>query len=303
MRVDLDNELSYPMKIGPIEMVPFVGGRNTYYSKTRDPEEYGSIRGIFRTGSSLSTKFYKVYDAQIEQFGLNIHRLRHIISPSVSYEFANYPSIAPDQLDPFDGVDTLDINHALTFSLENKLQTKRNDESVELLRAIISTDFPLKEDTSKGGFGIIRTDIDFRPMDRVTFYFDSTYDTQEEYLTTANFDMYVNGGEKWSVNIGKRWNRNVDDQLTTGYNYKFNPIWAFRASTRFDLRSGILKEQEYSLSRDLHGWVMDINFNETRKQGNEIWLVFTLKAFPDMAIDFGTSYNKRQAGSQSSEGD
>ena len=48
---------------------------------------------------------------------------------------------------------------------------------------------------------------------------------------------------------------------------------------------------------------MDINFNEKRKFGNEIWVVFTLKAFPDMMIDFGTSFNKRKAGSQSSEGD
>ncbi len=115
--------------------------------------------------------------------------------------------------------------------------------------------------------------------------------------------MYINGGEKWSVSIGKRWSRETDDQLTTSFNYKINPIWGFRTYTRFDLRSGILKEQEFSVRRDLHAWTMDINFNETRKQGNEIWIVFTLKAFPDMVIDFGTSFNKRKAGSQSSEGD
>ena len=35
MRVDTDNQMSYPMKIGFIEFTPFVGGRNTYYSKTK----------------------------------------------------------------------------------------------------------------------------------------------------------------------------------------------------------------------------------------------------------------------------
>ncbi len=302
MRVDSDSELSYPMKIGFIEMTPFVGGRNTYYSKANDPEKYNSIRGIFRTGASLSTRFYKVFDTKIDRHGLDINRLRHIIRPSVGYEFMSEPTLAASQLDYFDSVDSLDNAHRLTFAIENKLQTKRNNETVELLRAIISTDFKLKEDPAKGGFGTISTDIDFRPVDWITFYFDSTYDTQKEYLTTANFDLYLNGGEKWSVGIGKRWNREVDDQLTSEFNYKFNPKWALRTYTRFDLRNGILKEQEYTFTRDLHCWTMDINFNEKRNEGNEIWLVFTLKAFPDMAIDFGTSFNKRKAGSQSSGG-
>ena len=153
------------------------------------------------------------------------------------------------------------------------------------------------------GFDLINVDIDFKPADWITFYFDSQYDTRQEYLTTANFDVYVNGGDKWTASIGKRWNRDVDDQLTAGFTYKINPMWGFQTYTRFDLRNGILKEQEYKLTRDLHSWKMDINFNETRNQGNEIWIVFTLKAFPDMAIDFGTSYNKRRAGSQSSSGD
>jgi len=303
MRVDTDNALSYPMKIGFIEMTPFVGGRNTYYSKTNDPEKYGSIRGIFRTGASLSTRFYKIFDTEVERFGLDIHRLRHIVSPSVSYEFASEPTLAAGQIDSFDGIDGLDNIHNLHFSLENKLQTKRDNKTVELLRAVIGTDFHLKEHPAKGGFGTIKTDIDFKPVNWITFYFDSQYDTQEEYLTTANFDIYINGGEKWSANIEKRWNREVDDQLVTEFNYKINPKWDFRTYTRFDLRNGILKEQEYTLTRDLHCWEMDINFNETREQGNEIWVVFTLKAFPDLAIDFGTSYNKRKRGSQSSEGD
>jgi hypothetical protein len=140
-------------------------------------------------------------------------------------------------------------------------------------------------------------------VDWITFFFDTSYDTQKEYLSTANFDLYINGGSKWSVDIGKRWSREVDDQLTTAFNYKINPKWALRTYTRFDLRNGILKEQEYTVRRDLHCWTMDINFNETRRQGNEIWIVFTLKAFPDLALDFGASFNRRKTGSQSSEGE
>ena len=63
----------------------------------------------------------------------------------------------------------------------------------------------------------------------------------------------------------------------------------------------LVKEQEYTLTRDLHCWEMDINFNETRDEGSEIWLVFRLKAFPEMGFDLGTSFNRRKTGSQSGQ--
>ncbi len=303
MRLDTDSELSYPMKVGIFEMKPFLGGEHTYYSKTKDPQDYDAIRGIFRTGASLSTKFYKVFDAATDRWGLDINRLRHIVTPSASYSYNHTPTFTSNDLDSFDGVDSRDIGHSINFSLENKLQTKRNDNVVELLRAVIGTDFALKENPGKGGFNVINTDIDFRPVDRVTFYFDSAYDTREEYLTTANFDLHINAGQKWTAGIGKRWNRAVDDQVTAELSYKINPKWAIRTYNRFDLKNGIHKEQEISIRRDLHEWTMDINFNETRTKGSEIWIVFTLKAFPDFILDLGTSFNKRKAGSQSSEGE
>ena len=68
MRADMDSDLSYPMKVGFIEFAPYVGGRNTYYSKTNDPLKYNSIRGIFKTGATLSTRFYKLFDTEIEKF-------------------------------------------------------------------------------------------------------------------------------------------------------------------------------------------------------------------------------------------
>ena len=303
MRVHTESTLSYPMKIGIFEMSPFVGGRNTYYSKTKDPDQYGAIRGIFQTGANLSTRFFKVFDVHVKKFGLDINRLRHTITPQVAYAFNTLPTTTSDQLDSFDSIDSLNINHVINFGLENKLQTKRNDVSVDLLRLFIDAPFNLKEAPGKGGFNTISADIDFKPVDWVTFFFDAAYDSQKEYLSTANFDLYINGGSKWTLDIGKRWNREVDDQLTTALSYTINPKWALRSYTRFDLRGGILKEQEYTLRRDLHCWTMDINFNETRRQGDELWMVFTLKAFPDMVVDFGTSFNRRKQGSQSSEGD
>ena len=69
MRVHVDNELSYPMKVNIIEFKPFVGTAHTYYSRTKNSVKNGSIRGVFRTGASLSTKFFKVFDVETNFFG------------------------------------------------------------------------------------------------------------------------------------------------------------------------------------------------------------------------------------------
>jgi len=299
-RIDSESILSYPMKVGFVEFKPFVGGRNTYYSRTTDPEKYNSIRGLFTTGASFSTKFYKIMDVKVDKWGLEINRLRHIITPTISYKFTTEPTLVDAQIDQFDGVDSLVQNHSIVFGIENKLQTKRNKVAVDLLRFLLTTDFRLKEDSSQGGFNKINLDIDFIPTGWLSLFVDAQYDTRKDRLRTANFDLYINGKDKkWSFAVGKRLEVDADDQITTQIKYKINPKWLFRTYGRFDVETGVFKEQEYTLRRDLHSWYMDINFNERRNQGNEIWIVFTLKAFPDMTLDLGTRFNRRKAGSQS----
>jgi LPS-assembly protein len=298
MRLDTDNEFSYPTKLGILEFRPFVGGRNTYYSKTLDPEKYNSIRGIFRTGASLSTKFYKVLDVETNAMGLDIHQLRHILTPSVTYEYDHEPTVSASQLDQFDTIDAFDNADFLTFAIENKLQTKRNDKTVELLRAIVSTDYRLKDDPLGGGFNQITHEADFRPTDWLTLYSDSIYDTRKDHLQTANFDLYVNGGTKWRAGIGKRYDHDVDDQITADFLYRFNPLWSCKIYQRFDLDRGLNKEQDFTLTRDLHEWIMDIDLNNKRDEGTQLLFVFTLKAFPEMSIDAGSSLERRRAGSE-----
>lgn len=297
MRLDLDNEVSYPFKLSIFEFKPFVGGEHTYYSKTINPEDYGSIRGIFKTGTSLSTKFYRIFDIDTDVFGLDIHRLRHIITPSVNYVFTGEPTMSIAELDQFDSIDSKDNAHTITFSLENKLQTKRDNQSVDLLRAVLSTDFHLKEHPTGGGFDVVRADVDFKPSKWLAVYLDSEYDTRQEQLNEANVDLYLTGEDgKWTFDVGKRFSEGADDEVTTQFTYKLNHKWAFRLYERFAVDGGGLEEQEYTLRRDLHEWTMDMSLNDKKTEGTEIWVIFTLKAFPDLALDFGTSFNRRKPG-------
>jgi len=310
-RLDSQNRISYPTKVGFIELTPFVGQRETFYTRTKESSQYDIIRSVFETGASLSTKFYRTFDVDVDLWGIKIDKLRHIINPMVEYKYTHTPSFPANKLDVFDSsIDSLTRGHKIDFTLENRFQTKRNNQNVDLLRIIGKTDFLLKENqtydgtnilASKGGFNTVTSDIEFRPLDWLTFYSDSEYSAKDSRLTSANFEVYINQGKKWALSIAKRYHVDVDDQITTELTYVLNPKWKFKIYDRFDIGGGGQKEQEFTITRDLHCWEMDMSYNETRGQGSEIWLVFRLKAFPEQTIDlFGTSFNKRKAGGQSS---
>jgi len=301
-RLDTQNEISYPTKLGFVEFRPFVGGESTYYSRAINPDDNNSVRGQFRTGADLSTKFSRVYDVEGKFWGMDIHRLRHIITPSIGYLYAHEPTVSSTKFDQFDSIDTLTRSHQIGLSLENKLQTKRNGQPVDLARLVLESPFLLKEDPGKGGFGNVSAKLELSPSDWLTFSSDATYNTALDHIDTVNYEANVHNGDKWFVNLGERYTREVDNQVTAEWGYTINPLWKFRIYDQFDINDGgQQKEQQYVLTRDLHEWEMDLSFNHTRGQGSGIMVVFRLKAFPSLAVDASTSFNQRRAGSQNGQ--
>ncbi len=161
----------------------------------------------------------------------------------------------------------------------------------------LESPFNLKEDLGKGGFNDIKADVDFKPVDWLSFYFDSIYDPHLDRLETANFDIYLYN-KRWYLNFGKRLVVRSSDEITSEVGYIINPKWRVRIYHNLDVRGANFKEQNYSIVRDLHEWEMEINFNETHGEGSEILCIFHLKAFPEIGFDFGNSFNQRKVGSQ-----
>ena len=110
--------------------------------------------------------------------------------------------------------------------------------------------------------------------------------------------MYItNDPRGWYFNLGERYSHDVDNQVTAEWGYTINPLWKFKIYDRLDINDGgQQKEQQYTLTRDLHEWEMDLNFNHTRGEGSSFMMVFRLKAFPGLALDASTSFSKRKAG-------
>ena len=302
MRVDTNNEISYHKKVAFIELRPWVGGEHTYYSRTVDLSQRSIINGQFKTGSDLTTHFYRVWNYHTNFGGLNINGLRHVITPSAIYLYAHRPAISISHFNQFDGIDGPAMSHNVHLSLENKLQTKRSKQSVDLIRTIVETDYGLISKFKGPGrtFGPVQSTVEVNPNSWLSFKADQLYDNKAAHWLNANFDTFINGGDKWSLAFGKRYARRQDDQFTSEITYKINPKWRFKIYDRFIVDKGTVKEEDYLLTRDLHEWEMDIDYHQERGAGAGFFVVFRLKAFPNMTLNlFNNSFHRPKAGSQS----
>jgi len=303
LRFDSNNDISHPFKVGFIEFNPHLGGENTYYSRTADLSQRNIIRGMFRGSLDMSTKFYRLWDYQTDFAGLNINGLRHVITPTITYLYQARPTFPSSRLNQFDGIDNLYRIHQFEFGLENKLQTKRNDQIVDLLRALVTTNFGLKGTTGHRGFNPYDAQIDFDPTNWLTFHNTDEYDFHAGHFDFINFDSGVHF-KGWAFDVGSLYAHHQGQQMTTQLSYRINPKWAFSIYNRFQvskptvgLSSGA--ENSYILTRDMHEWEMELSLDQQQGHGSTFFVLFRLKAMPNMKLNLlSSTYNRPRPGAQ-----
>ena len=302
-RLDNYSQISYVKKIlGWLNIAPYTGIRETYYSKDINGNNH-LIRTAPYSGLDVSTKFYRVFDVETNLWNLDINKLRHVITPTINYSYINDPSVQSSALTNFDPIDSIARTNTATLSVENKLQTKRpitkggKLERVDLLTFILSTDydFTARQRTS---FVNVRGDLEIKPYPWLLLESDATFNTRIGGFDTVNGDLVIDKGEKWQFGLGNRYQRNTSNELTVDIKYKLSSKWSISAYERFyfkKMHDGVktineLKEHEYTLTRDLHCWWVDLTYNNTGGHGGTTWVVFRLKAFPDIPFAFKAKY-------------
>ena len=304
VRVDTYNQISRVSKLGFLHITPYVGGRETYYTKDVYGDDDDWWRSAFYTGVDIGTKFFRMFNINTNKWGLDINNLRHVITPSVGYDYIHTPTIVPEKLVQFDGVDAVDRLNRITLSLENKLQTKRANKAVDLARLLISTYYDYR---LPGGskFSDVIFDFEFTPFNWLTLEFDTTYDHLQDRFKTFNLDIYADQGDKWKCGFGYRYAHEDHSEATFEISFKPTPLWKLGMYQSFMFKGypytkkkiNALNVQEYRIVRDLHCWTSEILYTVSRGEGESIYLVFRLKAFPEMPLEFGKSYHNPKSGS------
>lgn len=311
-RLDSLNRVSLPMRVSFFNLKPFVGSRQTLYDKRTDGTKL-PVRTIFLTGADLSTKFFRTFDLQTDFLGLDINKLRHIVTPTIAYTYQHDPTVPAADIPQIDSIDALAHSNAVALVLSNKLQTKRGGASVNVADFRVSTSYVFKpKGTAEAGSSLsdFLLELDLIPYSWMTFNVDATYkhtgprnDTGYHRFSSVNYNLGFQFDKERSFGVGQRYQRKGGNEITSQFIWRFNPKWKGSVYNRFEIGHDAAlahgwKEQEYTISRDLHSWEMDVTYNVKKTEGEAIWLVFRLKAFPELAFGLDQSYHQPEAGAQ-----
>ncbi|MDD5253341.1 MAG: hypothetical protein PHW44_05560, partial [Candidatus Omnitrophica bacterium] len=215
-----------------------------------------------------------------------------------------------------------------TLSLSNKIQTKRKGQSVDLVDLLITTDYVLDPKTGDNAIFTPRTgenlkdnfsDILFklkilpyswmRIESEVTFEHsahgleDGSPNPNYNKFSLANYDLIFDLGKERSFSLGQRYERKGKNEVTFGFNWRLTPKWKFKMYQRYNFKqtstldSGS-QEQEYTFTRDLHCWELDLTLNKKEDTGTTVYFVFRLKAFPENEFGFDQSVSEQKSGAQ-----
>ncbi len=321
MRFDTTNKVSLPLKIGFVQFKPFVSSRQTFYDKGANGQD-GIVRTVFYSGADMSTKFYRIYETKTNFLGLDINGLRHIVTPSVAYLYTHTPTIPIDHIKQIDSVDAINRGSTASLSLSNKLQTKRNGASVDFVDFLITTDYVIDPKTGDNAFLTPRTgetlkdnfdDILFQlkvlPYSWMRFESDATFEhsdhTSLNYNKFAlfNYGLTFDLGKERSLTFGQRYERKGSNEVTFGFDWRLTPKWKFSMYQRYNFKTSSIinygwQEQQYTLTRDLHCWDLEMSLSKTKSTGASIYFTFRLKAFPENEFGFDQSVSRQNSGAR-----
>jgi lipopolysaccharide assembly outer membrane protein LptD (OstA) len=312
-RLDTTNKFSLPVRLAFLRVSPFVSHRDTFYDKGQDGASL-PVRTIFYSGIDVSTKFYRIFDTKSNFLGMGINGLRHIITPSISYSYNHEPTIPSTDLKQIDSIDSIKASNVANLELSNKLQTKRRGVTVDLVDFLVNTSYifkPKAESKNGSSFSDFIFKLKLLPFSWLRLESDATYKhsgsrTDEGYnrIINANYDLVFDFGIERFIGVGQRYQRKGGNEVTYNLVWRLNPKWKFSTFHRYNLGhdptlTNGWREQQYGFERDLHCWTTGLYLNTKRNEGTTLWVIFRLKAFPEMEFGFDQTYHSPKSGTQS----
>ncbi|MFH1519611.1 MAG: hypothetical protein ABIE75_03465 [Candidatus Omnitrophota bacterium] len=300
------NILSYIDNIKWLQINPYVGSYSVFYSRNSF-YEYDVWREALETGTTLSVKLYKYFDAGWNIFGEEIDEMRHILRPQITYDYIHDPTVSNNNLVQFDEEDSISRKDTVTFALENKLQARNKERTWDFIYFSPAVNYVINPEGSFSHFSSISGNFEIYPKEGLSLTSDSTFDVQTRRISEFNVDFTVKGkakvieaGEevekdKYSFSYGHRYSRQSSTQGTVDFTYQLTPKLNFRSYARCEYNTGDFQDQQYAIRTDLHCWWLDLGLDINRHQRGgknlSFWFAFTLKAFPDISAGFDQTYH------------
>ena len=305
------HELLFPSSIrGVLSLTPRAGIGYTNYSSisgTAPPNNTG--RTLASVGLDASTKFSRTYD-NIAIPALGVDGLRHVVQPYLSYSYLSADpqgpqfhgidrlalSTRPRPLDVsnYTAIDSLRDWNVVRLGVYNRLQTKRNNTSMNWLSTNTYIDAFIEDPEYDRSFSNLYQDIEWNPLPwmrgEIEAQLPVTGDNFE--FSEVNTRLTFMPTDYLDFTVGHRLLQDhpffEDSSLVDFRVYaRLNENWGISAYERYELDDSTLETQQYSIHRDLTSWVAAFGAVVRDNRGEtDYGLLFslTLKDFPSLRI-------------------
>ena len=117
---------------------------------------------------------------------------------------------------------------------------------------------------------------------------------------------------EWYAGLGHRFSQNDKTESVLEFDWRLSEKWQIGTFHRFTWKQVSstsdgnfkrfynMREWQYTLTRDLHDWIGELAYRVDREYGEELFLTFILKAYPDMPVELEKGYHQPKIGSQNS---
>jgi LPS-assembly protein len=205
--------------------------------------------------------------------------------------------LLPNDFPAFDQIDAIDQMSNLRAGVRNKLQTKRDGETVDLANLNIYGEFRADPYDGQRSFSDAYIELESQPLKWVAFDLDSRISSKGE-LNELNASIRFIKERQWEIAFSRRYLKDADDYFGFDSDYYMlqthwviTENWAVRTTHTFEADNGTFYEQDYEVIRDFHDWEMSLRCGVTQDPGDgpefDAMLMVRLKAFPGSRLNFG----------------
>lgn len=334
-RYDTFHQFLYPKQyFNWLNLTPRIGLRGTYWSD--DNREIGDTtpftipndtsgttytkdttnpRGRFVPDAGMEASF-KVSRSwnDVQNKDLAINGLRHVAEPFINAQYVpkdfganpndilgfddRLPStrLAPLNFPDYNSIDSIGRQAVIRYGVDNKLQTKRDGQNLDLVDWATYMDFDADRNfstTTHDNLSNVFNDIKITPLPWLALNSQLSSNIYDGRYSEYNNSISWQITRAYRVRFGNSYISHSDlfpdsDLFTLNNFYRINEHWQVETEHDFEASNGQLQQQEYTIYRDLSAWQMATTFRQryvSDKQNDlAIYVSFTLKAFPSLDL-------------------
>ena len=270
-RFDFHPGVNYPFHLGPLEVTPSAGVRETFY--LTDWEDEGSdteSRELVDAGIEVKTVMERVFSRS----GTAADRFLHTLEPTVSYLYV--PDVDQDKLPHFDDLDHIYEENNLTYGLVSRLIGRYSDQNGgydyhQYFKAELEQSYNLIDEANgdqfidNHNFSDIKAQLEF--WSRKYFYgkLESEYDPNDNRTQTFSTVLRFRGNRREQLRVEYRYERdNLEDYIVSGYLPMTSTLDIY-GSARYSMLEKLMWESIYGFNYHAQCWAIDFSIKEERQ--------------------------------------